>query len=436
MISQRIDGHFWLWLTLIVSAHCTIINGQAPALSGPAVEITIEKRGIYRVEGESILQSLALAQLPSDQLTLLGSSTHELDPNTSWAETERLQSIPLLVFDGGDGTIDQGDWIIFYAEGPQRRSLLVEDDPSHLNPYYEQRSYLLTLTSDEGLRIQTEELVQSYNPTDLYRYHSVFHVDEVNLLAADLSNQGSGRRWFGPELSNLKTFNLTGLWELPQSGVRDASIRVTFAGRSASGESLELVTTDPTSGVRVGWPAVNTGDVEALHARIFSAELTTDQLGPDDRIDIRYLKANSEARLWLDYATIRGLVSTMENSDGFVNNLYAIEHGHDALTIPSGTQVLNISDPLRPKIRPTILVNGRSAIPISTAVAEEFVTFKNFTDAPTPARVSAVVIEEIDTKRAVDHIIIAPPQLRSEAIRLAEHRESHSDVSTSVIDID
>ena len=87
----------------------------------------------------------------------------------------REKEIPLYIEDGGDGTIDNGDYILFYAEKNDGwLDSTLYDDPSWIgNPKYslynDTIQYFLTWnnsTSNKRFIIETDVSYNSYTPAD------------------------------------------------------------------------------------------------------------------------------------------------------------------------------------------------------------------------------------------------------------------------------
>jgi hypothetical protein len=100
------------WLSLPVST--------AALTPPPTLKLLVEASGVYRVSYEELAAAgLELESPDSDRLALTGSSG----------------AVPIWVADGGDGTLDPGDWIEFLGEHLRGESTYL-DEHSRYNVYF------------------------------------------------------------------------------------------------------------------------------------------------------------------------------------------------------------------------------------------------------------------------------------------------------------
>ncbi|MGJ8592555.1 MAG: type IX secretion system sortase PorU [Aquaticitalea sp.] len=109
-----------------------------------------------------------------------------------------------------DGVFNDGDYILFYGEGPKGNVDYVNFYNTNLNPYTDKAYYYVNISSGTGKRIQ--EMSQPSENPDLnivqfqdYQFHEL---DEYNIAKI-------GRRWFGDrfgtENEKMFTFNFPNL---------------------------------------------------------------------------------------------------------------------------------------------------------------------------------------------------------------------------------
>src|SRR6476619_1766759 len=86
--------------------------------SGTWVKIAVHEAGIYKLD-MGFLKSLGLPQnIPSSQLQVWGRSEAMLPEANQTPRTDDLEQLALQVADGGDGVLNNSDYALFFALGP------------------------------------------------------------------------------------------------------------------------------------------------------------------------------------------------------------------------------------------------------------------------------------------------------------------------------
>lgn len=125
----------------------------------------VSEEGIYRID-QSVLQNagIPVSTIPTNQFQIFG----------------RQKEVPVFIVDGGDGFLDPGDYIEFYAnKNDGWLDSLVYDDPAHImNPYYSLFNdtihyYLSWTSSGNGTRVveETDVNFTAYTPMPYYMEH-------------------------------------------------------------------------------------------------------------------------------------------------------------------------------------------------------------------------------------------------------------------------
>lgn len=167
------------------------LNVQNSVLAtGNWYKFYVEKTGVHRLSYSFLSQlGLDLSGVSSDQikvyshgggmLPLLNSDNVHYDP----------PQLPLQVFDGNDGQLNPGDFILFYAESTIGWNV---ESQTHINAYADRAFYYVTINGEMPNRIQT---VQNLNvsPSEVVTNYDNFQYYEVDETSLSLV----GRRWFG-----------------------------------------------------------------------------------------------------------------------------------------------------------------------------------------------------------------------------------------------
>ncbi len=65
-----------------------------------------------------------LSGVNPDHIRIFGNGGGMLPEKNSDARRDDLQEIAIAIYDGNDGNFDEGDYILFYAEGPPTNGVM------------------------------------------------------------------------------------------------------------------------------------------------------------------------------------------------------------------------------------------------------------------------------------------------------------------------
>ena len=134
-------------------------------------------------------------------IRLFGNGGFMLPEKNSDERPDDVLELAIQVTGEADGKFDQGDFILFYATGPQPWFY----KPSTNNPqltirhhlYDREAWYFIKTGEGNGLRLQEQPSVSGGVVTETFDDVARFEEDKTNLLDFNTSSQGSGKRWFG-----------------------------------------------------------------------------------------------------------------------------------------------------------------------------------------------------------------------------------------------
>ena len=125
------------------------LRPAAGASTGPAYKITIRSTGLYRLTGADLPGARGAA---SAGLALLYGGGRPLDPD-ELRGAHPLEPVAVIVDDGGDGTFDEEDQLLFYGEASSRWEGEGDDSRWLHNPFTGENAYwLATADPDRALR--------------------------------------------------------------------------------------------------------------------------------------------------------------------------------------------------------------------------------------------------------------------------------------------
>ncbi len=171
--------------------------------SGSWYRFYVQKSGVYKIT-KSFLQSLGLnTNVDPRKIKIFGNGGRMLPLLNSTYYPMDLEENAIQFIGESDGTFNDEDYILFYAEGMDNWN---DDYNSHLNIYADKSYYYVTVQGDDGKRITdmsqpSGNINATYTTFDDYQFHEI---DEVNIAKL-------GRIWFGESFSidNEQEFKFT-----------------------------------------------------------------------------------------------------------------------------------------------------------------------------------------------------------------------------------
>jgi hypothetical protein len=209
----------------------------------------VEKSGVYKIS-KKFLQGLGLntSNINPRKIKIYGNGGKMLPlSNAIYYPTDLVENA-IQVFGESDGTFDDEDYILFYAEGLDTWN---EESLTHSNLYDVKAYYYVTITGDEGKRIS--EMNQPIGDSTLkiasFDDHQYHELDLVNIARL-------GRQWFGESFDiNLEQefeFNFPNID--PSTQVK---LMITAASAAYTPTSFQVSSSNQNIG-KISFPAINT----------------------------------------------------------------------------------------------------------------------------------------------------------------------------------
>jgi len=165
----------------------------------------VEKSGVYKIS-KSFIESLGmnLDNIDPRKIKIYGNGGRMLPMLNSIEYPFDLTENAILCFGEQDGSFDEQDYILFYAEGLDTYN---QESDTHLNLYSDRSYYYITTNGfQNGKRIATM-IEPTQNPTI-----TTNQFDDYQFHEKDLNNFARlGRKWFGEafNVQNQQTFSFS-----------------------------------------------------------------------------------------------------------------------------------------------------------------------------------------------------------------------------------
>jgi hypothetical protein len=365
-------------------------------------------------------------------ITVWGHGGRQLPYWNNQPSLDDLVQIPIWVEAGSDGVFNQGDYILFYAEGPVTWSYNASTRffSHNIHGYSTKISYFLTTSQGNTLRIPTqptESLVPNYTSSsfDALMY---FERNDTNLIK-------SGRQWFGESFDVYTSREYTSGFVNPVLG-DTAKINFQTAARSASSSSFTAKANGSTIG-SIPHASVNLStdysNFVSITNRYFNYILTPVDL----KLELTYNKPSPSAKAWLDFITInaRQQLKTDNNQLQF-RDIRSVALGRitqfNIESSISGLTVWDVTDMFNPQKINTTSTSGTYLFKTNTEQLKNFIAFGP-NQLLNVEMVGAVTNQNIHGQPIPDMVVVAHPNFIDHAQALADLHYESSGLTSLVV---
>ncbi|WP_461598133.1 type IX secretion system sortase PorU [Winogradskyella sp.] len=420
------------------SARTTITNSVLS--TGEWYRFYIEESGVF--------------QLTKGFLNSLGINTNSVDPRTIKLYGNGGRMLPLLNSENypfdvvenavkfvgeADGSFDNGDYILFYGEGPKTYS---EESQTNLNLYSDKTYYYINISPGSGKRIQQMPSIDGAANIQIntFQDYQFYEVDEYNLAKL-------GRRWFGDDfdIENQRIYN----FQFPNL-VTSEPVRFDIAVGSVSetdGTTMGItINGNFVSNLNLG--VISPGSVLATaNAYGENVNITSDAI----TVTLDYNNnGNPSANAYLDYINIEATRNLTYSGDQLVfkNRDVISTPGIVEYNLSNAAGVQEVWD-ITDRFNVTNILNPEGLSNLSfKAISGEERTYLAFSvsNALQPKKDSRSTVSNQNLKGTIfnndqgafediDYIILAPSQLLSQAQRLAQINRNQYSLNVKVVEL-
>jgi hypothetical protein len=395
---------------------------------GDWYKIGVIRDGIFKID-YALLQSLGvdMNNLPSDAINIYGNSFGMLPEENSAYRPDDLLKNAIKLYDGGDGIFNSGDYLLFYAAGPNKWKVSTSFFEHEQNYFSDTSYYFINIdrVSPNPKRIQDISL--NVNPANQFvtsfNDYQVIEPEQINFFK-------SGRQWFSNQLFqdvNQYSFNFPNMQVGAQCKI-DANVVA-----KAPVSSVFFTLTENGSGQfqTVQLNGSQSGDFypNANISFFFTAS------SPSVNLTLSFNRNGmASANSWLDYIRLnvrRNLI--FSGNSLFFRDINSVGAGNvSEFTLTSNNSNIEIWEITSPSDAGRVNTphNGFGyTFRLSTDSLREFVAFTGNTFAA-PATFEKVKNQNIHGLPNADLIIVSPNFLLDEAEDLADfHRGKGLDVN-------
>lgn len=404
--------------------------------SGTFYKISIPARGLYKIDFNFLTTTLGLNPnlFSAHDIRLYGNGGEMLDENNAVFRHDDLVENAILVEDGGDGQMNPGDYILFYANGPHSiiKDSLHKKFTHVYNIYAEESTYFLNVDIGPGKRIG----MQSQSPTPNV---SVNSFNEFLFYEKDSVNLGRfGKTWWGDEFSDQpgRYLNRTFRFSIPNMDQTQPVNIVTRTGAiSYSGNNTFSMN---VSGVALP-SAVLAPTGPNYYDPVIVSKLQSDSIVlPSGEItyNFNFSKGSNTAVGYLDYIEVNARRNLVFNGYLNIADWRSVGAGNVAgysiQNANANTQVWDITDPLIPVKMITTLNGSTLSFSQDASTLHRFLALDG-SSVGSPSFVEKIANQNLHGLAKKDYIIIVNPALRAQAEKLAAYHSTKRGYSTLIV---
>ncbi|MEE4197013.1 MAG: type IX secretion system sortase PorU [Bacteroidales bacterium] len=403
---------------------------QSVLRSGNWEKIKISKNGVYRLTYSELL-NLGIEN-PAG-VKIFGNSRGMLPLSNTAESQDDLESNAIYFEKGSDGIFNQGDYILFYAKGPDE---WIYDETmdfySCINHIYSDDNYLfLTSTTEPNNEIITTGSAQP--PSDIITsFPDYIHYEN------DLKNLiESGQLWFGEtfDVTTNYTFDFSFPNLVPSEPVK---IKTALAARASSNSSFTIQSGTQT----IATPVFNAVNMSSYTSTYAIRNVTQgDFFSNNDNfsVDMSYNKPSASAKGWLDFITLNAQRELYLSNDQLNFRYYNPEAVNQTIEFrienaSSATKVWEVTAPTQVKnIETQTIASNIISIKVDVEPGlNEFVAF-NTAKLYTPEAVGNVPNQNLHALGHHDMIIVTHPDFISQAQSIADLHASQDGLSIAMV---
>ncbi len=269
---------------------------------------SIQEEGIYRIDGRTLeanISGLNLSTIDPDQIRLFNNGGREVPRNPDDPRPAGLVENAIIVDDGGDGSFDRDDSIIFYGKGVSGWDYDIQDGgfSHYINHYGFSNLYWLSLNSgDAGKRMAS---VASLSPvpqiTESYAGLAVIEEEKNNRLR-------SGLNWFGQGFA-VDEFSRSHTWSLAMPNAvpaEEAQFKFRFAALNQGSHRFTARMNNNTVGSTTftGLLGDFSGDFLRIKMTDQAFVLANALVAGDNTLELAYAHSSTFGQAFLDWVEV------------------------------------------------------------------------------------------------------------------------------------
>jgi hypothetical protein len=419
---------FAVALLLVHEAYGQTYASSSVLRDGRWMKIAVTEAGIYRLDYSQI-KDMGFSD-PST-VTLYGNNTGQLSFYNDGSAPDDLRKIAFRMEKGSDGLFNEGDYILFYADGTHRWIYNKTDEAYEFSRhcYSDTAWYFVTAKPGGAAFLSTDPVPllpdnASSSSGDVFWRHEN---ESVNLIK-------SGREWYQQVIPGSENIIIPDFANLDLT--EKIKYRIRVLGRSDTESSFSF--RQSTSLLKtIAIAPVNMTDLNGTYATIAIAEDSCMPVSQKPSFSLTFNNGgNLAASGYIDYVDLFARARLIfSDRQLFISDRMTVKPGGITGFTVEGSPTLNIwdiTDPFNPKIIVTTGSSGNTVFKVATDSLRRFIAF-SLTQVRYPLIIKgSVPNQDLHSLGKADMIIVTHPLFAAYATRLADiHYDD--DGTTSIV---
>ncbi|MDD3737777.1 MAG: type IX secretion system sortase PorU [Lentimicrobiaceae bacterium] len=410
-----------------------LFKSESKLATGTWFKIGITKDGVYSIN-YSTLTSLGVNPLTlnTNKIGVFSGNIQMLPESNSNLRVDDLEEIKIKAIGLEDGTFNEGDMILFYANSTNTWNYdTVNRMWLHTKNLYSDTSYYF-FTTDRGSLLSIDETnLPTINNITINEYEYRAFVEDENF------NLGkSGKRWFGDMFDMVDTRNYP--FNIPNRILgKPVKMKVLLAAKSLTPSNFTLKVGNNVKQVNIMGIGGGYGTFLARQNTLFWDISNTDN---NINLEMKYNKPDIDAIGYLDYININATCKLQYFGTLLdFRNYSAINRNTVAKYVLSGTNdnvvVWDITNPFACSEVKCHHKNNSIEFYNSVDTLHEYIAFE-YVKAETPTNIKRIDNQNLHGISPANYLIITPQIFYEQAVRLASFHGNYSNLSANVVLLD
>ena len=413
---------------------------------GEIFKFAVNETGIYRLDYDFLKNEMGvdLDNIDPRTIKLYGNGGGVLPELVDADRADDLVENAIRVVGEEDGSFNDGDYILFYGEGPNVWTYDAEkkvfDYP--MNFYDTKNYYFIKISSGNGLRIGSlpSEGGSTYNSTtfnDFIRYEK----DISNLMHDWSFGQGSGRNFYGDYFKVKVDEDYSDEFQVDNLVTNaNAFLKAAFVGRVNDNGRNYSITANGNTFTSSSFGRTAGGSVDTYaNVQVINTEFVP---GGSFDILLEFNKGSSSFNEgWLDYIQLNFRRQLLMAGDQMIfRDVETIGNGVSTFRLGGASanlEIWDITDPLAPKRQEANLSGPELSFSANTQILKEYIAFNTNSGFLSAEAISSEKLENQNVHGVddVDMVIVYPSIFKEEAERLAQHRRGFSGLDVTTVEV-
>ncbi len=412
--------------------------------SGTIYKIAVSETGIHKIGYNFLKDELGMDidNIDPRKIGIYGGGGGMLPESNDEPRYTALTELAIHINGENDGQFNTGDYILFYAEGPEKwyYNETTKQFRRPKNVYSDKNYYFLKIKSENGLRPNAQASVGStqYTATSFDDYLR-FEEEKFNLLNESVGAQGSGRDWYGDPFNPVRERTYSD-FSFPNITSDTVNILVRFAARSRLGSNLFV--TVPGKTLSNSFDSVNWTNNESSYAKNNTVSGAFIPSGSNIEVELSYPAVGDGTNIgWLDYIELNVRRQLKMAGDQLLfrdhKTLNYDASKFEVSGVNNNTIVWDITDPMQLKSQEFSLNGSKLSFGGSTQnELKEFVAFNLNGTFTSPEAVGQVGNQNYHGIDNVDMVIVYHPDFEEATNKLIQHRQNYNGFVIKKVRID